>query len=257
MLDLAGGDIFFRGRVVEADVRVGRLRRLFFAVQRGPVPALAVNRHLHIRLPAREPDVADQHILEDDRFAARCAGDADQVGAAGLHGGQHGRPLAVVAGGGENAVAADADQHRFAGSGMPADPDRLFTLQDHVVAVDFVYRIVRRHLLRPDRRAGGEEQRDGERRQDRDPSEHFVELPFVCDVSGWIYYNPEFRNLQLPGRKLKEFLNLPCFFPGAALHFAARQVKLYPQAEYRNHSVEIHNNEGVFLWRSATKISAS
>jgi hypothetical protein len=76
-------------------------------------------------------------------------------------------------------------------------------------------------------------------------------------VSGWIYYNPEFRNLQLPGRKLKEFLNLPCFFPGAALHFAARQVKLYPQAEYRNHSVEIHNNEGVFLWRSATKISAS
>ena len=144
-LDDPRRDIFFRRRVVEADLRIIRLSGFFFPVLGGPETSFAVNGHFHVGLAGCKPDVSDQNVFEHDRFAARCSCDADHIGAARLHRRKYRFPDAVFTGCREHAVRSDSDEDHFAGRGRSADPDRAAALQHHVIAVHLADREFFRH----------------------------------------------------------------------------------------------------------------
>ena len=103
-------------------------------------------RKLHVRLPAADPDVADQHVFDRDRVLAS----DDQLLADGihLHGRQPEHPLALRVSVGRRVGAAHLDRHLFARLRRPPDRHRKIALQHCVIAKDRRHRYIGPHRVR-------------------------------------------------------------------------------------------------------------
>ena len=175
---------------------------LRLAVRGVPELPAAVDRHFHVGLAARQPDFADQHILETDAGSAFLAGDDHGIRLhTGLHRGEFGGPFAVVAGGGVGRVVSDRDLDGFSGSGGSADPDRPVTLKNHVITVNFVHGEGAGHFVRGAYRAACSKHHHGRQGQKGE-----VQLPHLVCLSlncFWVrkikhcnYYNLIFAIMQ-------------------------------------------------------------